>query len=263
MNCRLVGPALGSEDDGAHPPVLTDRVAMRRRSTGVVPGAQLLPARIARAETHDPERVIRLLEPLVLERRRGRLLEVVNARVGSVQVVFDAPHDPHNGAAVVRSCEAFGVQGVNVVERLEPFLVAASVTRGSEKWIDIKRWPTAEAAVTALRAEGCELVGAHAEGELAPADLASIPRLALVLGNERDGISEELSRACSRRVKVPMRGFSESLNVSVTAAILLAFATTNRTGDLPEADRRRLYARGLYLTVERADEVLKDDGLDG
>jgi tRNA (guanosine-2'-O-)-methyltransferase len=235
---------------------------MRRHSRGVVPGAQLLPARIARAETHDPERVIRLLEPLVLERRRERLLSVVNARVGSVQVVFDAPHDPHNGAAVVRSCEAFGVQGVNVVERREPFLVAASVTRGSEKWVDLRRWRTADEAVAALVKDGYELIGADTEGELAPSDLASIPRLALVLGNERDGISEELSRACSRRVKVPMRGFSESLNVSVTAAILLAFATTTRPGDLPEADRRRLYARGLYLTVERADDVLRDDGLD-
>lgn len=235
---------------------------MRRHSTGVVPGAHLIPARIARAETHDPERVIRLLEPLVLERRRDRLLEVVNARVGSVQVVFDAPHDPHNGAAVVRTCEALGVQGINVVERKEAFLVAASVTRGSEKWVDIKRWGTTDDAVRNLKNDGYELIGADAEGELAPGDLASIPRLALVLGNERDGICEELSRACSRHVKVPMRGFSESLNVSVTAAILLSFATTNRAGDLPEADRRRLYARGLYLTVERADEVLNDVGVD-
>jgi len=54
-----------------------------------------------------------------------------------------------------------------------------------------------------------------------------------------------------------MRGFVESLNVSVTAAILLAQATLGREADLPEADRRRLYARGLYFSVDRADEVLK------
>jgi hypothetical protein len=55
-----------------------------------------------------------------------------------------------------------------------------------------------------------------------------------------------------------MRGFVESLNVSVSAAILLSYATTGRPGDLSEADRRRLYARGLYFTVDKADEVLKD-----
>jgi tRNA (guanosine-2'-O-)-methyltransferase len=76
------------------------------------------------------------------------------------------------------------------------------------------------------------------------------------LGNEHDGISGELASACTRHVRVPMRGFVESLNVSVSAAILLASATAGRAGDLPEADQRRLYARGLYLSVGRADDVL-------
>ena len=231
---------------------------MRRRSEGVINADEIVPLKIAKAESHDPERVIRLLEPLVLDRRRERLLEVVNARLGSVQVLFDAPHDPHNGAAVVRSCEAFGVQHVNVIERLESFLLATSVSRGSEKWVDLRRWPDAHTAATRLKAEGYELVAAHAEGELAPSDLATIPKVAIVLGNERDGIAPELERECTRRVRVPMRGFVESLNVSVTAAILLAAATAGRAGDLAEPDRRRVYARGLYLTVERADDVLAE-----
>ncbi len=222
----------------------------------MVTGDHIVPYRIAQVETYDPERVIRLLEPLVTERRRERLLAVINTRLASVQVVFDAPHDPHNGAAVVRSCEAFGVQNVNVVERLEPFLLASTVTRGAEKWIDLRRWKTPGEAISALRQEGYELVGAHADGELAPSDLASIPRLAIVLGNERDGIGGELEDACARRVRVPMRGFVESLNVSVSAAILLAAATESRTGDLAERDRRRLYARGLYFSYERAEDVL-------
>ncbi|MBX3261122.1 MAG: RNA methyltransferase [Labilithrix sp.] len=229
---------------------------MRRHSEGVLPGSQVVPSLIAKVERQDPERVIALLEPLVLERRRRRLLSVIEARLDSVQVVFDAPHDPHNGAAVVRSCEAFGVQRINVVERKEPFLLAPSVSRGSEKWVDLRRWRRSDEAITALRGEGYELVGAHAEGELAPEDLASIPRLAVVLGNERDGIAEDLARACTRSVRVPMRGFVESLNVSVVAAILLASATASRPGDLPEPERRRLYARGLYLSVDKADEVL-------
>lgn len=231
---------------------------MRRRSEGVINADEIVPLKIARAESHDPERVIRLLESMVLDRRRERLLEVVNARLGSVQVLFDAPHDPHNGAAVVRSCEAFGVQHVNVIERLESFLLATSVSRGSEKWVDLRRWPDARSAATHLKSEGYELVAAHAEGELAPADLATIPKVAIVLGNERDGIAAELERECTRRVRVPMRGFVESLNVSVTAAILLAAATAGRAGDLAEKERRRVYARGLYLTVERADDVLAE-----
>lgn len=231
---------------------------MRRHTPGVVPGTHLIPARIARAERHDPARAIALLEPLVLDRRRERLKSVIASRLASVEVLFDAPHDPHNGAAVVRSCEAFGVQRVNVVERIERFLLAPSVSRGSEKWIDLRRWPDVTSAVEALRAEGFDLVAAHADGELVPDDLAAIPRLALVLGNERDGIADALARACTRRVRVPMRGFVESLNVSVSAAILLAAATKGRAGDLDESDRKRLYARGLYFSLDRAEDVLRD-----
>lgn len=199
---------------------------------------------------------MQLLEPFVTDRRRERLLSVIQKRLESVQVVFDAPHDPHNGAAVLRTCEAFGVQKVHVIERKETFLAASTVSRGAEKWVDVSRYARTEEAIDALRASGMELVGAHPDGELAPEDLANVPRLALVLGNERDGISDELASACTKRVRVPMRGFIESLNVSVTAAILLEHATSRRAGDLSEADRLRLYARGLYLSVDKADRVL-------
>jgi tRNA (guanosine-2'-O-)-methyltransferase len=232
---------------------------MRRHTPGVVSGKHLLPALVERVERHDAERVVELLEPLVLERRAQKLRETIGKRLASVQVVFDAPHDPHNGAAVVRSCEAFGVQYVNVVERKEKFLLAPSVARGSEKWIDLRIWKSSADAIARMRdQDGLELVAAHPEGELAPEDLASIPRLGIVLGNERDGIAEDLLAACRRRVRVPMRGFVESLNVSVSAAILLSAATRNREGDLSRAEFMRVLARGLYFTVDRADEVLRD-----
>jgi len=222
----------------------------------VIAGCDLLPELIKRVERHDPARVVELLEPLVLARRAQRLREVIGRRLSSVQVVFDAPHDPHNGAAVLRSCEAFGVQFVHVVERLEVFLAAPTVAKGAEKWVDLHHWTNVEDTIAAMKDQGLELVAAAADGELAPHELASIPRLALVLGNERDGIADTLAAACTRRVRVPMRGFVESLNVSVSAAILLSHATPGRTGDLSEEDRLRLYARGLYFTVQKADEVL-------
>ena len=229
---------------------------MRRHTPGMVSADELLPMLIRRAEAREPEAVIRLLEPLVLDRRAERLRDVIGKRLSSVQLFFDAPHDPHNGAAVVRSCEAFGVQFVHVIERIEQFLAAPSVARGAEKWVDLRRWPAVADVISHARAEGLELVAAHPDGELAPSDLAKVPRLGLVLGNERDGIAAELSAACTRRVRVPMRGFVESLNVSVSAAILLEHATAGRNGDLEESDRRRLYARGLYFTVDKAEEIL-------
>lgn len=234
---------------------------MRRRTPGVLTADELLDARIVRDESARAAEIVRALETIVTPTRQARIHEVIAKRLASVAVVFDAPHDPHNGAAVIRSCEAFGVQRLHVVERAERFLAAASVARSAEQWIDVICHETTDSAVAAARHANLELVAAHPEGELLPEDLASIPRVAIVLGNERDGISEELAASCTRRVRVPMRGFVESLNVSVTAAILLSSATRGRQGDLDADARLRLYARGLYFSVPRAREVLEQAGL--
>ena len=202
----------------------------------------------------DAEKIIELFEPMVLEPRRRRIGDVILSRLASVTLVMDAPHDPHNGAAVLRSCDAFGVQVVHVVPREEEFLVSASVAKGTERWVDVVTHRSPEAAVAALA--GFELVATHPEGELLPEDLAAIPRLALVVGNEHDGIRAALRSAARRSVKIPMRGFVESLNVSVSAAIVLSLATSGRAGDLSEGERRLLYARGLFHSVVRAPEIL-------
>jgi tRNA (guanosine-2'-O-)-methyltransferase len=230
---------------------------MRRTTPGLLGANDLVDARIARAEALDTEVLVRVLEPFVTEVRRARLREVIARRLASVALVFDRPYDPHNGAAVLRSCEAFGVQHLHVVERPgTPFSVARSVARGAEKWIDVTCHARPATAIAWAAAEGMSLVATHPEGELAPDELGRMARVCVVLGNEREGIDAELARACSARVRVPMRGFVESLNVSVTAAILLHAATQCRPGDLDAAVQRRLYARGLFLSVPHADEVL-------
>jgi tRNA (guanosine-2'-O-)-methyltransferase len=230
---------------------------MRRSTPGTIGAADLVDARILRAEAQDPARVVAVLEPLVTEARRQRLRQVIARRLESVAVVFDRPYDPHNGAAVVRSCEAFAVQRLHVVERPgTPLAVAHSVARGAQKWIDVTCHASPATVVRWAEEARLPLVAAHPEGELVPEDLTTMPRLGLVLGNEREGIHPYLAAACSARVRVPMLGFVESLNVSVTAAILLHAATRGRPGDLGDHARLRLYARGLYLSVPHAADLV-------
>jgi len=238
---------------------------MRRRSSGVARANELLGPDLVGAEAGglDPERMIAQLEPLVTPARRERLQAVIGSRLRSVSVVMDAPHDPHNGAAVMRSCDAFGVQRLHVIERKEAFLVATSVARGAEKWVDVHVHASEEAVARAVAEERFEFVATDADGELCPDDLRHIPRLMLVIGNERVGIAGELRRRCSRAVRVPMRGFVDSLNLSVSTAILLASArratTSLRARALSQREpRRRSGARkherlvtpqGFYTTV--------------
>jgi tRNA (guanosine-2'-O-)-methyltransferase len=204
-----------------------------------------------------PERIIERLEQLVLERRRERFLVVIANRLGSVTLLLDELSDPHTRAAVVRSCDAFGVQELHALQETDEFSVHHAVAAGTERWVDVRHHRQPAVVLAELERRGFELIQTHPNGELAPDELATVPRLALILGNEHRGIAPVLVRAARRRVRIPMRGFVESLNVSVSAAILLAAATRGRAGDLSVAVKRHLYARALFYSVPRAAEVLE------
>lgn len=206
------------------------------------------------------EGVISALEPLMTDERRQRLKQTLARRLDSVTVLFDQPHDPHNGSAVLRSCDAFGIQRVHVVRGPESFAASRMVAKGSQQWVDLVEHERPEAAVALLKASGYRLLVTHPAGRLTPEELAAVPRVALVLGNERDGVSRALTEAADDTVRIPMCGFVESLNVSVTAAILAHAACRGKSGDLSEARSLNVYARWLRKSVPRADEVL--DALD-
>jgi tRNA (guanosine-2'-O-)-methyltransferase len=230
---------------------------MRRRSPEVRRVDELLGPELTTVDALGrADRAIAKLEPFVTLERRARIEQVIARRLASVTVVFDDPFDPHNGAAVLRSCDAFGVQSLHVVERRAPFAVATTVSRGSQKWVDVRRHRSTDELLAALSPGDYELIATDPDGELDPAELRSVARLALVLGNEQSGIARDLRSRCTRAVRVPMRGFAESLNVSVSAAILLSHAVAGRPGDLPQAERQRLYARGLLLSLPKGWELL-------
>ena len=150
---------------------------MRRRTPGAIFVAEEQKKLLAALPSQDTVRIAEALQDLVRPERREKLKRAIDARLRAVTAVMDAPHDPHNGAAVVRSCDAFGVQRLHVIERFESFLAARTVSRGSQRWVDVRTYGGTDDALAALRASGHELVGTHPEGELLPHDLASIPRL--------------------------------------------------------------------------------------
>jgi tRNA (guanosine-2'-O-)-methyltransferase len=134
--------------------------------------------------------------------------------------------------------------------------VGRKVSQGTERWVEVLLHPTPEEAIHALTQQSFTLVATHPKGELLPEDLPGIERLCLVVGNEHDGISQALVGAAASTVRVPMRGFVESLNLSVACALLLRAATLGRPADLDAAERRLLYAAGLVRSVPRAEEIL-------
>lgn len=235
---------------------------MRRTTEGVLGWDAMVDAERRRVDSLAPEAVIRALEPHVSDARKERMLSVIHRRIGSVRVLLDEPYDPHNGAAIVRTSEVLGLCAVHVAQRgSAPFILAGSVARSAQKWLNLHCHSSATDAVRTLTSAGYSLIAAVPDGELTPEALRDVPRAALVLGNERTGVSSELLSACSATVRVPMRGFVESLNVSVSAAILLYEATRGREGNLPHEEVRRLYARGLYFSSTQAVPILRASGI--
>src|SRR6185295_934475 len=108
----------------------------------------------------DPEAVCVALAPLLGDERRERIDAVIDARLGGLTVVIENLHDPRNGAAVLRSAEAFGIQTVHVVEAVERFRFSPAVSQGCEKWLDVERHPTFAAARATLGRAGFALYAA-------------------------------------------------------------------------------------------------------
>ncbi len=201
---------------------------------------------------------MRVLEPLVTDARRARLREVIARRLQSVSVIFDRPYDPHNGAAVVRSCEAFGVQNLHVVERPgTPFAVARSVTRSAEKWIDVTCHAAPPSVIDWAHSNDMPLVATHPEGELTPDELGP--------DAERLRGPRKRARGDPRRARPRVQRAREGADARLRREPQrerdgrhLAPRRDAGPRGRPRSggDRRRLYARGLFLSVPHADEVL-------
>jgi len=163
------------------------------------------------------------------ERRPARMRLVAGRRLAGLRVVLDGVHDPHNISAVLRSCEGFGVQHVHVIGRLEDLPVNRAITRGCEKWLQLHAHQSGAECAGALHAAGFQLWAAVPERRAQALEAIDFARrIALVFGGEHAGLSDDWLASCDGRYQVPMPGFSQSLNVSVAAAISIYVAATAR-----------------------------------
>ena len=210
----------------------------------------------------DPDLTCAALGPLLLDERRERIEAVIAMRLGGLRVAIENLHDPHNGAAVLRSAEAFGVQRVEVTESSKPFRFSPTVTQGCEKWLDIVRHPTHAEALRALRDGGFAVYAAVPSAPLTLDELDFARPAAILVGNEQVGLSPEAMRSADACFRIPMAGMTRSLNLSVAAALVIERAAERRRralgapGDLDEATRRRLRARFYAASVRGAEAVL-------
>ena len=205
-----------------------------------------------------PETVCAALEPMLTEARRRRIAEVIAARSSSVVPVLEGLIDPHNVAAVLRSAEAFGLQEVHLIRGPLPFLASQRVAQGTQRWVDVVEHASAADCVSGLRARGYRVYVAAMDGDVPPDALAALPRVAVVFGNEHAGVSDDLRELADGTYTIPMRGFVQSLNVSVAAALTMFAAMRDRPGDLSGEQRLLLRARFCMASVPQAHEIVAE-----
>jgi tRNA (guanosine-2'-O-)-methyltransferase len=214
-----------------------------------------------------------VLRRFVTDNRWERMQHVLDQRSRYITVAVEDIYQPHNGSAVLRSCDAFGVQDVHIIENRNRYQVNPGVELGTAQWLSLYRYRApAEAvspegtveAVRALRRAGYRIVATtpHRDDvDVEGLSLADGP-VAIFFGAEKEGLSNTILDTADEYLRIPMRGFVESLNISVSAAVCL-----NRLGDrlrteglpwgLSGEERRRILNRWLFRSVKNAGLILE------
>lgn len=162
------------------------------------------------------------LEGFLTEDRKQRFLEVLQNRSKYITVAIEDVFQLHNTSAVIRSCDAFGVQEVHVVEGRFGERLDKNIAMGAEQWVDVKRYQTTSECISTLRQRGYQIIATtpHNDSCLL-SDFRLEKKTALFFGTEKEGLSNEVMANADGFLKIPMVGFSESLNISVSAAIII------------------------------------------
>lgn len=207
--------------------------------------------------------VCEALEPLLTPERIARIDQVIEARLTSVVAAVEDTYDPHNAAATLRTCEALGLQELYVIEPGVRFSAAKGVTRGAHRWLDLHRFSDAAAAIGDLKARGFRVFATLPDPAAVSVEEVPVDRpIAVVFGNEHDGVSSAVVAACDGAVTVPMFGFTESYNLSVTVGLAMSRLADRRRayigamGDLDPVRRARLRARWFALRIRAAVNIV-------
>jgi len=175
--------------------------------------------------------LIKFLETFISDRRRKLFDRVLNNRTDYITVVLEDIFQSQNASAVLRTCDCFGIQNINIIENLNKYDVNRDVTLGSDKWLTMRKFNNRDfntlEAYDRLREKGYRIVATTPhknDTTLNEFDLEK-GRVALVFGTELKGLSPLAIENADEHLKIPMFGFTESFNISVSAAIILKYLT--------------------------------------
>jgi tRNA (guanosine-2'-O-)-methyltransferase len=233
-------------------------VAMRRRERRRIERLSFLRGASDRPAPAPDD--ARLLIPFLSDGRLARVREVLSQRTSGLVLVLDRLYDPHNLSAILRTADAFGLQHVwltgSFPEGLNP-----QVALGAHRWLTLHHEPDAGRCAARLRESGYRIAAAVLSPEAVnPRECRPDGPVALVLGNEHEGLGPDWLGEADFLLRIPLRGFARSLNVSVAAGILLCEMAAKpglREHGLPPEEAEALEALWIYQSLPEADRILE------
>ncbi|GMQ23891.1 RNA methyltransferase [Algoriphagus sp. oki45] len=178
------------------------------------------------SENHEAD-LLNYLGQFITDHKKEVMEKVLSQRTRFITVVLEDIFKPHNASAVLRTCDCFGVQDIHVIEKTNQYKINPYVTRGASQWVDLYKYfekdgSSVKSCFQHLKKHGYRIAATTpAEGAISIHDLEPDQKLALVFGNEHEGISQEVKEEADLLVHIPMLGFTDSFNISVSASIFL------------------------------------------
>ncbi|MFK8303291.1 TrmH family RNA methyltransferase [Capnocytophaga stomatis] len=203
------------------------------------------------------------LENFITEERKKRFSEILEYRTNHFTVAVEDVFQMHNTSAVIRSCEVFGVQQAHLIEQRFGKRLDAKIAMGAQKWVDTFRYDNTQECMDTLREKGYQIVATTPHKDayfLSDFDISK--KSAFFFGTEKDGLSKLVLNQADTFLKIPMVGFTESLNISVCAAIILQQLTEKlRKSDVPwqltEEEKMAIRIDWTKKSIRSVDEVMK------
>lgn len=207
-------------------------------------------------------KLLEYLETYLTENRKNKFNKVIKQRTKHFTVATEDVYQLHNTSAVMRSCDVFGIQEVNIVEEVNTKSIDREIAMGAQKWVDLNRFHSVKDCIADIKKNGYQIVATtpHTNDCLLQ-DFDVTKKSCFFFGRETEGLSQEVLDAADCYLKIPMAGFTESLNISVSAAIILQDATTKlRQSDIAwqltkeEQNEKRL--DWIKKTIKSYDKIV-------
>ena len=202
------------------------------------------------------------LQTYLTDRRKGLFKKVLAQRTRHFTVVTEDVYQLHNTSAVMRSCDVFGIQDLYVVEELAGKRIDKEIAMGAQKWVSLQRRSTIQECISEVKNKGYQVIATtpHTDGsDLYDFDITK--KAAFFFGKENDGLSDVVMNAADGFLKIPMYGFTESLNISVSAAIILQHVVTKlKQSDvdwsLTQDEKNILRILWAKKTIRSVDDII-------